>query len=129
MMDKLLITICLAVLAYAFVIKLHLVNGMPVYVFGLFHSWRNLVKKIVNMSTFTAKEMNVRANFAIITHAMIVNGDHLGSVMLSKKSQRVIDSGSTQCPYFLANALIDILYGWVSVMGKQVIHNSQTLHG
>ena len=73
-------------LAYTFVIKLHLINGMPVYVFGLFHSWRNLIKKIVNMSTFTAKEMNVRANITIITHTMIVNGDHLGSVMFGKKS-------------------------------------------
>ena len=70
----------------------------------------------------------MRSRVSVITHTMLINGNHLSSILLAHHSQRIIYCSSAECRYCLIQFLIDIIDSRMNRMRQEIIHDSNSLN-
>lgn len=82
-----------AVFADAFVVELRLVYLVAVYAEGA-HCGGRFVHEVEYLAASATEEMDVRVGIAVVAHAMVVDGNHLGCMVLRQHAQRVVNGGA-----------------------------------
>lgn len=118
-----------AFLADTFIVELLLINQVAVNEFWTPQQRSLLIEEIIDLSAFLAEEMDMWRDVAIIAYTMIIDGDHLSYLLLSKETQRIINSCAAERGDLGDEGLIDILYRGMGGMSQQILHNGEALNG
>lgn len=117
-----------AISANSFVVELLFIYDVPLYHLLFGHLGCLLIEEVNHFSTFLAEEMNMRSCVSVVTHTMLVNGNHLSSIFLAHHSQRIIYCSLAECRYSLIQFLVDIIDSRMNRMRQEIIHDSNSLN-
>ncbi len=109
--------------ADASIVKLLLLDNITLYTHRAFQLRRLLTEQVDDLTTFLAKEVNMRAYISIITYTMIIDGYHLGGSLLTQHSQGIIYSCTAQGRHIVTQSLVHIIHGRVDRVMNKIVHN------
>ena len=113
----------------ASIVELSVLNDKSLGHTGKADVRNRLVHQVKDPTTLLAEEMHMGHGVAIIADAVVIDSQHLGSITLRKKAQRIIYRGTGERFYGRNKGHIHILHGGMGVMGKQIVHNGYPLFG
>lgn len=85
-----------AVRADTSIVELCVVHMETVYIGFLWHLRSNDIFEVEHTTTMVAIKVNMWTYVAVITHAVVVDGNHLSRMLFVEHAERVVNSRATQ---------------------------------